>query len=116
MWVRIADDFPEHPKIVGLSDSAFRLYVSGLCYSGRYLTDGRIPSVIGLRFPEAVAELTRRGLWALADEDEYLIHDWTDYNPDADAVRRRRKAQAERLRRWRDRRDDPPPGDEDDPS
>ena len=41
-WVRLDDNFPNHPKVVGLSDQAFRLYISGLCYASHYLTDGLI--------------------------------------------------------------------------
>jgi hypothetical protein len=41
-WVRLDDQFPDHPKVVNLSDRAFRLHVWGICYSARFLTDGLI--------------------------------------------------------------------------
>jgi hypothetical protein len=39
-WVRLDDSFPEHPKVIALTDAAFRAHVRGLCYAGRFLTDG----------------------------------------------------------------------------
>lgn len=49
----------EHPKIVGLSDRAFRAYVESILYSGKHLTDGFLDERIVLRMwgAEAAAEL-----------------------------------------------------------
>lgn len=48
-WIKLDDTFPDDPKIVGLPDSAFRMYVWGLCYCAKHLTDGFIPkSALGL--------------------------------------------------------------------
>jgi hypothetical protein len=71
-WVRLDDAMPEHPKIAGLSDAAFRLHVSALCYSGRHLTDGEISRGV-LRLlgvpPRRAAELVSAGVWT-RDADE----------------------------------------------
>lgn len=45
-FVRLSDDYDEHPKIVGLSDGAFRLWHQILAYSRRYETDGCVPMAI----------------------------------------------------------------------
>ena len=57
-WVRIEDRFALHPKVVGLSDGAFRLYVSGLCYANLYHTDGRISHAAALALYQRIAGLT----------------------------------------------------------
>ena len=49
-WIKIDDSFPDHPKVIGLSDKAFRIHIEGLCYSGRFLTDGLIPMGVAARF------------------------------------------------------------------
>lgn len=63
-FVKLLDEFPEHPKIIGLSDSAFRAYIEALCYCSRYLTDGAIPEQAARRFapPKAVSELVAANL------------------------------------------------------
>jgi len=104
MWVRLDDGFPEHPKILRLSDGAFRLHVTAMCWSARQLTDGRIPALWVPRDRRvAVHELTAPELWERIDDD-YLVHDWQDWNPSAADIAQIRKNRAERQRRWRDRR------------
>lgn len=44
VWTTLDDGFPDHPKVLQLSDAAFRLHVAGLCYCNRLLTDGNIPT------------------------------------------------------------------------
>ena len=43
-WVRLDDQFPNHPKVVGVGPLGIALQVAALCYSNRYLTDGFIPA------------------------------------------------------------------------
>lgn len=81
MWLRIDDVFPEHPKIIGLTDKAFRMHLTGMCYAARYQTDGSVPKGIASRWGTAtVRELVSAGLWE-AVGDAYEIHDYLDYNP-----------------------------------
>lgn len=79
-YVRLQDTFPEHPKIHDLSDGAFRLYVTALCYAARTLTDGRVPRSmlkrLGGTVPRA-AELFDAKLWECPkDYDGWEIHDY----------------------------------------
>jgi hypothetical protein len=84
-WVALDDKMPDHPKIVGLSDGAFRLYVSAIAYSNRHLTDGiiRAEAVSGLmpRYRKAyLTELIDRMLWVETTAGVYEIHDYLDWN------------------------------------
>lgn len=83
-WVKLDDKFPDHPKVVGLSDAAFRAYIVALSYANRYLTDGFVPVPI-LPKPRIVAELVGAGLWDRVEESgRFLgvsIHDYIDFQP-----------------------------------
>jgi hypothetical protein len=43
MWIKVHDQMPEHPKIGGLSDRAFRLLIETWCWCKRQRNDGRFP-------------------------------------------------------------------------
>lgn len=118
-WVKLDDGFPEHPKVVGLTDVAFCLYIHALCYAARRETDGYIPagSVSSLaggagraRAARAAAELVAAQLWHATGPETcercrkvaplshgWIIHDFLEYNPShADQERAREIAK----RRW----------------
>ena len=106
-WVKLDDGFPDDPKIEGLSDAAFRVYVTGLCRAARKLTDGHLSprdvKVVGVTAgktkPERyVGELVDRGLWQL-NGDGYEINKFLEYNQSADEVRELRRKRAEAGRR-----------------
>ncbi len=102
-WVRLDDNYPEHPKVIGLSDAAFRLHTIALFYSARLLTDGLLPRTWltggrGRAVPKVTAELVAAGVWCVEGHD-YRIHDYLSYQPTREAVlaKRDRKAEAGRL-------------------
>ena len=106
-WVKLDDAFPDHPKVDGLSDGAFRLHVAALCYSGRHLTDGALAadrvSRLVPRFRRSyVTELVEAGLWEAVDGG-WSIHDFLAYNPSAEKVKADRAAAAERMKQARRR-------------
>lgn len=95
-WVKLDDGFTDHPKVVGLTDRAFRVHVRALCYCGRFSPGvGHIP-VTAFRQLGAtsavVEELLRAGLWE--ERDALYIHDFPVYHPKAD---REAKAEAGRI-------------------
>lgn len=115
-WVRIDDGFAEHPKVHGLSDRAFRLHVTALCYCGRNLTDGAI-TIPALKMLLGACSATRRhvrelvdaGVWDSVDDlqihgDDLQIHDFNDLNPKAETVKREREKTRDRQRRHREAR------------
>lgn len=98
-WVKLDDGFTDHPKVVGLSDRAFRTHVRALCYCGRFSPGvGRIPQSALRQLgaaPSVVRELLGAILWEEDGEDgELYIHDFGEYHPKTD---RKAKAEAGRL-------------------
>lgn len=108
-WVRLDDRFPSHRKVALLSDKAFRLHVSALCWASENLTEGHISDrelkvISRIRGPKtAAAELVDARLWERTP-DGYLIHDYLEYNPDRARVQADRSANAARQQAFRDRK------------
>lgn len=108
-WVKLDDGFPEHPKVAQAGDMAAWLYICGLTYANRQLTDGFIPDAIvprltGLKGSAALAKrLVDASLWELA-EGGYQIHDYLNYQPAAGKVVQERQDNATRMADLRRRR------------
>jgi hypothetical protein len=103
-WVRLDDNFPNHPKVVGLNDQAFRLYISGLCYASHYLTDGLIiePAMRRLDGADGVNELVEAGLW-LKVAKGWQIASYGEYQTPKSEVERAKQANRERVNRWKEK-------------
>jgi len=96
-WAKLDDAFYDHPKVLRAGEDAADLYVRGLAYCSRYLTDGAIPM-------EALSRLsTRRNVRASAeklvdtklwerDGNVYRVHDYLTWNPSADEVHKLRES------------------------
>lgn len=112
-WVKLDDRFPSHRKIALLSDRAFRLHISAICWCSENLTDGRITDrelalVAHIRGLKATAkQLEDAGLWDRTD-DGWAIHDFLDYNPSREQVIAERKKNAERQEKFRRRKNGKP--------
>ena len=92
-WVKLDDRFFQHPKVIQISNAAFRLYINGLCYSSLYQTDGKLlkgvcsnllasfyqPAMDEWTPDECIEELLKANLWDSGD-DHYMIHDYLEYN------------------------------------
>lgn len=106
VWVKLDDAFVDHPKVVRLSDAAFRAHVRGLSYCARLLTDGLIPADVAPKKP-VLRELTDESppgpLWE-RDGQNYRIHDYLKFQPSREDVMRERAAAQERKERWKERR------------
>lgn len=112
-WVKLDDRFPSHRKIALLSDRAFRLHISAICWCAENLTDGRISDrelalVAKIRGVKATAQqLADAGVWDRT-EDGWEIHDYLDYNPSREQVLAERKKNAERQEKFRQRKNGKP--------
>lgn len=118
-WVRIDDQFTEHPKLVQAGPLGVAMQIAALCYANRHLTDGELPANIVARFmptvcydPETGEEITWRdvadrlveiGIWHKTDGG-YLIHDYLEYQPSKADVEAERAAARERMARIRSKR------------
>lgn len=106
-WARFDDRYPSNRKVRPLSDAAFRLDVSAVCWSNENLTDGVIARdeltlVADIRHhAKAAEELVLRGRWDKT-EGGWQIHDFLVYNPSRDQVLADRAKAAERQRKARE--------------
>jgi hypothetical protein len=112
-WANFDDQFPKHPKVLPLSDAAFRLHVSAVCHAAQYTTNGvihvdQVP-LLAPRFKKTTLdELIRRGQWhdlgqgcgtetcPLGVPESYIIHDYLQWNRSREVIEaerdRKRKA------------------------
>lgn len=104
-WVRIHDGAWSHPKVLALSDGAFRLWVWGLSYAQTHLTNGLIPlDSLPKKYEKFAKELLvtheylgRSSLWK-SHQIGYEIHDFLDWNESRARVEEKRAAaQTERI-------------------
>lgn len=81
LFVRFAHDTPDHPKVIGLSDKAFRVWFNLVCWSSRQKSDGLVaPAVMRAK---ATAKVTAELVEArLVHEvpDGYQVHDYLHFN------------------------------------
>jgi hypothetical protein len=83
LFAKLAHGFANDPKIVGLSDSAFRAYIEALLYSCQHMTDGFLDARIVARYGWAVVadELATNDVepsWVAVDGG-YVIHAFCDW-------------------------------------
>ena len=111
-WFKVDDHFWSHPKVIRTSSLALGVWVRCGSYAAAHLLDGLIDTdTVYTICPEshrvldkAMAELVAVGLWEVVGETERQYHDWCDQQPTRAGVEERRRAAAERVRRWREKR------------
>lgn len=108
-WVKLDDGFPEHPKVERAGDHAAWLYVCGLAYCSRTLSDGFIPKgrlkhLCGLpRLPKLAAVLVDVGLWDELGDEGWQVHDYGRHQRTKAEVEDIRDKNRRRVRDWRER-------------
>lgn len=107
-WVKLDDEYPEHPKVQAAGPLAAWLDVAGICYCNRLLTDGFIPASQVPKMAPGGAKLALKlvevGRWSHTTRHGaagFLVHDYHVYQPSKDVVLADRKATADRQARWR---------------
>ena len=90
-YIKLDDRFPDHPKVVQVGPEAAYLYVCGLCYCNRYLTDGHIPASMVPRLvpyaaeqiKQTVSNLLEARLWHVSSKTQapngYEVHGYLKY-------------------------------------
>ena len=103
-WIKLDDTLPNNPKILPLSDKAFRLYIEGLCYANQYLTDGFLAQAVVNRLDSgnAAQELLLAGLWLEVDLG-MQIHDYCEHQTSRKAVEEKREQVRNRVTRYREK-------------
>lgn len=108
-WLKKDDKYPEHRKIRRLSDGAYRLHDTALCWAAKDETDGLITfedlfeMQHGKRLKRYVNDLEDAGLWESV-QGGWLIHDFLHYNPSHEQLEAERAANRERQARLRAKR------------
>lgn len=98
LWAKIALNMADNPKIIGLSDSAFRAFIEAILYSRQQLTDGFLDRrVVAKRWGlDVAAELCTNDphnpSWVEV-EGGFQVHNYCDYQMTNEDVERKREAQ-----------------------
>jgi len=98
LWAKIALNLADNPKVIGLSDSAFRAFIEAILYSRQHLTDGFLDRrVVAKRWGlDVAAELTSNDpanpSW-LEVEGGFEIHHFCEYQMTNEDVERKRESQ-----------------------
>ena len=116
MWVRLDDQAPNDEDIDALSDGAFRLWISAMCYAQAEQTDGYVtlqklrrlvPNYKASQLRELTAPSLRPGkppIFVQLD-DGITIRNFTKYNRTRDYWEAKRRRDADRIAKWRSERD-----------
>lgn len=105
-WFRVEQDLPDNPKIAQAGTTAAWLYVCGIAYCSRNLTDGFIPAVVAHRLtifdnPEETCEqsahkLCLTGLWEQVIGG-YSVANYLKWQPSKAEIEAKREAARERM-------------------
>lgn len=110
-WARIHDGAMSHPKIMALSDSAFRVWVKGLAYCQLNLTDGLIPMQAAKELgaskrliSELISPLSgyEFALWEVHPIG-FCVRDYLFWNDSRERIQTKQLEAKERRRRWEEK-------------
>lgn len=112
-WVRLDDEFTDHPKVAVVGVFGVALQVAALCYANRHLTDGFVPLQVIRRLLdfdgvgenngtgwkevdawEVAERLVMAGIWTVEPKG-FRIHNYLSYQPSKADVQAERLAQHE---------------------
>lgn len=116
-YLNLDDNYPDHPKVASLSDSAYRLHGSAMFYSAKWLLDGcltktQIRDRKGYK-TSTLRELIDAGLIHELGEGcgtktcpdgipgHYVLHDFLQWNKPREWWENKRRKDAERIAEWR---------------
>jgi hypothetical protein len=95
-WVRIEDTVTMHPKIVRAGNEAVGCWFRLIAWSSSQLTDGHVPRAIAVLISDgnlAVIERLVNAEMLDKDGEDFVLHDYLDYQPSASEVRKQREEQ-----------------------
>ena len=84
-WVRVSDDYYDHPKFAEVGPLGMALWFAGLAYCNRNLTDGYIPESAAKRLVDfdglSYTVATIGDLAAISEDDCYPLAEWKLIEP-----------------------------------
>lgn len=103
-WVRLDEEFPDHPKVAAAGPLASWLHVCALAYCNRYLTDGfvpvgQVPKLADFsEFPrikpiDLATRLVLASMWE-REPGGFRIHDFEKYQPTKAQIEAERAAKS----------------------
>lgn len=105
-WFKVDDAFWGHPKQTALPPGPVALWVRAGSWSSDQLTDGLVPehmvTMLGAKKRDA-EQLVTAGLWEKVAIG-YQFHEWSTWQPSRQEVLDKRAEEAERKRKWREKR------------
>lgn len=105
-WFKVDDNLDFHPKVIAAGNSAMGLWVRAGAYCASHLTDGRLPSAMIAPLSgrnRDIQRLVDAGLWEPVTGG-YQFCGWEDFQPTKAQVEADRKATADRVKAWRNRK------------
>ena len=104
-WFKVDDTLAFHAKVLAAGNAAVGLWVRAGAWSMQTLSDGFVPTHVArqLGTRAEAKRLVEAGLWAEKDEG-YVFHEWTQRQPSRAQVHADREANAEKLRKWREKK------------
>lgn len=110
-WIRLSDDYTDHPKFDNLSDGAFRLWHQAMAFCRKFKTDGLIPHATVKGFKafsrHRAKELTtpwceaEKPLWYDVEGFGVKVHDYLEWNLSKEEESKEAEAAVKRMRRLR---------------
>lgn len=106
-WIRLSDDYNDHPKFDSLSDGAFRLWHQGMGFCRKFQTDGLIPTASLRQFKAYSAKRMRilltpyvpgeNPLWRAIDGFGIKVHDYLEWNLSKEDENQQREEAKQRM-------------------
>lgn len=95
-YIRVHDGMPDHPKVLPLSDKAFRLLVETWAWCSHHLTDGLVTAAVWSKrsTPAARKQLIAAGLAEVLDNGDIQMHDYLEHQrsaADVEEIRRKKR-------------------------
>lgn len=93
-FIFVDAELPDHPKVIGLTDKAFRLLITTWCWSRAYRTEGLVPAAKWKASATRAArtELVKAGLVDEAFDGNVIVHDWDDWQRTSEQIAAVREA------------------------
>ena len=106
-WFKVDDNFAFHAKVLAAGNAAIGLWARAGAWSMQTLTDGCVPHNVArqLGTRAEAKRLVECGLW-IEKDDGYEFHEWNQRQPSRAKVYADREANAEKLRKWRQKKDE----------